>query len=258
MSGLARLTLWLRALLRRRHVESELDRELRLHLELETEENVRRGMTPNEARRRALVSFGGVEQTKEAVRDERETRWLDEISADVRYALRGFRRQPWFAATAVLLLALGIGANVAIFSVVHRLILRPLPFPDGPRMVFLQRTSGHGALIAGSRRQFIDDWRARARRRRGHHHGGRRAVRDRRYGSVAGARLGRGDSARGTRVHRRASRARSRHRGAGHAHERAARRSVERRPVAAFVRRVTLGARQNDSARRNGRTRSSA
>ena len=163
MSGLARLTLWLRALLRRRHVESELDRELRLHLELETEENIRRGMTLGEARRRALVSFGGVEQTKEAVRDERETRWLDEVSADVRYALRGFRRQPWFAATAVLLLALGIGANVAIFSVVHRLILRPLPFPDGPRMVFLQRTSGHGALSAGSRRQFVDDWRARAR-----------------------------------------------------------------------------------------------
>ena len=163
MSGLARLSLWLRALLRRRRVESELDRELRLHLELETEENVRRGMAPDEARRRALVAFGGVEQTKEAVRDERETRWLDEISADLRYALRGFERQPWFAATAVLLLALGIGANVAIFSVVHRLILRPLPFPDGNRMVFLQATSGHGALISGSRRQFVDDWRARAR-----------------------------------------------------------------------------------------------
>ncbi len=163
MSGLARLSLWLRALLRRRRVESELDRELRLHLELETDENVRRGMAPDEARRRALVAFGGVEQTKEAVRDERETRWLDEISADLRYALRGFRRQPWFAATAVLLLALGIGANVAIFSVVHRLILRPLPFPDGNRMVFLQATSGHGALISGSRRQFVDDWRARAR-----------------------------------------------------------------------------------------------
>ena len=163
MSGFARLSLWLRALLRRHRVESELDRELRLHLELETEENVRRGMAPDEARRRALVAFGGVEQTKEAVRDERETRWLDEISADVRYALRGFRRQPWFAATAVLLLALGIGANVAIFSVVHRLILRPLPFPDGNRMVFLQATSGHGALSSGSRRQFVDDWRARAR-----------------------------------------------------------------------------------------------
>jgi len=163
VSGLARLTLWLRALLRRGRVESELDRELRLHLELETEENIRRGMPPGEARRRALVSFGGVEQTKEAVRDERETRWLDEISADVRYALRGFRRQPWFAATAVLLLALGIGANVAIFSVVHRLILRPLPFPDGNRMVFLQATSGHGALSSGSRRQFVDQWRARAR-----------------------------------------------------------------------------------------------
>ena len=163
MSGLARLTLWLRALLRRRRIESELDRELRLHLDLEMEENIRRGMTPDEARRRALVAFGGVEQTKDAVRDERETRWLDEISADVRYAVRGFRRQPWFTATAVVLLALGIGANVAIFSVVHRLILRPLPFPDGNRMVLLHVTAGHGALVAGSRRQFIDDWRARAR-----------------------------------------------------------------------------------------------
>ena len=163
MTELARFTLWLRALFRRRRVESELDRELRLHLELETEENIRRGMAPDEARRRALVAFGGVEQTKEAVRDERETRWLDEISADVRYALRGFRRQPWFTATAVLLLALGIGANVAIFSVVHRLILRPLPFSDGNRMVNLQATYGHGAVVSGSRRQFIDQWRARAR-----------------------------------------------------------------------------------------------
>ncbi len=163
MSGLSRATLWLRALLRRRRVESELERELRLHLDLETDENIRRGMPPDEARRRALVSFGGVERTKEAVRDERETRWLDDTSADVRYALRGFRRQPWFTATAVLLLSLGIGVNVAIFSVVHRLILHPLPYADGNRMVVLESTSGQGALMSGPHREFIDAWRVRAR-----------------------------------------------------------------------------------------------
>jgi putative ABC transport system permease protein len=163
MSILSRFTLWLRALFRRRRVESELERELRLHLELETEENVRRGMTPAEARRRALVAFGGVEQTKEAVRDERETRWLDELLADVRYSLRGFRRQPSFTATAALLLALGIGANVAVFSVVHRLILHPLPFRDGNRMVELEATAGGGATFPGVRQEFVDVWRARAR-----------------------------------------------------------------------------------------------
>jgi hypothetical protein len=92
-------------------------------------------MAPDEARRVALVAFGGIEKNKEAVRDERGTRWLEEVTADLRFALRGFRRQPMFAGGVILLTALGVGATSAIFSVLNSVLLAPLPYPDGNRMV---------------------------------------------------------------------------------------------------------------------------
>jgi len=125
-----------RALLRRGAAERELDEELRFHIEMETEKNVRAGMNPVDARRRALRDFGGVEPTKEAHRDVRG-RWLEELGADTRYALRTLRRAPVLATAAILTLALGVGANTTIFSAVNAVVLQPLPFAQPDRLVML-------------------------------------------------------------------------------------------------------------------------
>ena len=131
------LRLWLRALLRRERVETEMDRELGFHIERETELNVARGMTGDDARRAALVAFGGVEQTKEAVRDERRTAWLEQLVGNVRFASRRLRRAPIFAAAAVLVLALGVGATTAVFSLLNGILLEPLPYSEPSRLVRL-------------------------------------------------------------------------------------------------------------------------
>ncbi len=123
------------ALLRKGKVERELDEELRFHVEQEIQRHVRAGVGEQEARRLALRDFGGVERTKEAVRDERGVRVIEDTVADLRYAVRGMARQPGFAAVAVLTLALGIGANTAVFSVLRAVLLRPLPFEDVDRVV---------------------------------------------------------------------------------------------------------------------------
>jgi predicted permease len=130
------VTTRLRALVSRRALERELDEELAFHLEKETEKNLRAGMKTAEARRRALVSFGGVERYREAARDARGVRGLDDLVQDLRYAARGLVGRPGFTLAAVLTLALGIGANTAVFSAVDSLILHPLPFKDGNQIVF--------------------------------------------------------------------------------------------------------------------------
>jgi putative ABC transport system permease protein len=136
MSVVKALRANLRALFRRGAAERELDQELRFHLEMETEKNLRLGLSPAEARRRALRDFGGIEPTKEAHRDVRG-RWLEELGADTRYALRTFRRAPVLAGAAILTLALGIGANIMIFSAVNAVILEPLPFQNPSRLAML-------------------------------------------------------------------------------------------------------------------------
>src|SRR5689334_5275224 len=136
MSTIKGLRARLRALLRRGAVERELVEELRFHIEMETEKNVRTGMNPTDARRRALRDFGGVEPTREAHRDVRG-RWLEELAADTRYALRTLRRAPVLATAAILTLALGIGANTTIFSAVNAVVLQPLPLAQPDRLVML-------------------------------------------------------------------------------------------------------------------------
>jgi predicted permease len=130
----------LQSLFRRRHVEANLDEELLFHVEHLTESNIAQGMSPKEARYQALQAMEGYEQKKEECRDSRGVNWLENISRDVRYGLRMLRRSPVFTAVAVLSLALGIGANSAIFSLIDTLLLRPLPVshPEELRNVFLK------------------------------------------------------------------------------------------------------------------------
>jgi hypothetical protein len=123
-----------------RGLERELAAELESHLQLHVDDNLRAGMTPEEARRRALIALGGVESTKEAYRDRRGIPVLESFGRDVRYGARTLARSPGFALAGILILGLGIGVNSAIFTVVDAVVLRPLPFPDADRIVKLWHT----------------------------------------------------------------------------------------------------------------------
>ena len=127
----------LRAMVSPRSTEQALDEEIQFHIDQETEKNVRLGMSRATARREALVQFGGLTQAREAHHDVYAARPLEEILADTRYTLRTMRRTPALAAAAILTLALGVGANTAIFSAVNAVILRPLPFPNPDQLFML-------------------------------------------------------------------------------------------------------------------------
>jgi predicted permease len=161
MSRLAGLRARLRALVHPTAADDSLSDEIRFHLELETEKNLRMGMNPAEARRLAVAHFGGVQRVREEHRDVRRLQWIEDFVGDVRFALRTLRRTPALATAAIVTLTLGIGANVAIFSAVNAVVLRPLPFPAQDRLMVVteENPEKHWHLQTAAPANLLD-WRA--------------------------------------------------------------------------------------------------
>jgi predicted permease len=136
------------AFFRKEPLDRELEEEVASHIAMATEDNLRNGMSPEEARRKAMVKFGGVEQAKERQRESRGLPWLETLLQDLRYTVRTLGRDRGFATIAILILALGIGANVVVFSVVNTILLRPLPFYDPSRLVWIAPEKANG--LSGS------------------------------------------------------------------------------------------------------------
>jgi putative ABC transport system permease protein len=148
MRWMHKLPLRLRSLFRKVQADHELSTELQFHLQQQMDQYVAQGMAPQEARYAALRDLGGLEQIKEECREMREVNYIENVLQDLRFGWRQWWRAPGFTGVAVLTLALGIGANTAVFSVVDGVLLRPLPFPDAGRLTSITNSYPQGAFVA--------------------------------------------------------------------------------------------------------------
>ena len=160
---MSRIASALRNLFRRKRAELDLDDEIRGYASMLEDENQAQGMSPTASRREARIELGGVEQVKEEVRATRAGAWLESVWRDFRFAFRMLRKKPGFTAVAIATLALGIGANTAIFSLMESQLWRPLPFPDSERVYELSTRPPDNPTqwnrVSGP--EFLE-WRARA------------------------------------------------------------------------------------------------
>ena len=155
---------WWRRLVSSRQLEQELDKELRFHVEQQAADNLRAGMSEQKARRTTRLAFGGLDQVKEDCRESRGTMWVHSVVQDIRFTLRTLFRDRTFTTVAVLILALGIGANIVVFSVVNTILLRPLPFHDAQQLAWITGNFGEGGLSDTAYR--VDWWDAYKRNNR--------------------------------------------------------------------------------------------
>src|SRR6266699_736275 len=166
MALLSRLRSWLRALVGRSRMESDMDTELRFHIEAVAEDLVRSGVPRPEALRRARMDFGGFERAKEECRDARGGNHVEGFLQDLRYGMRTLQKNPGFTALAVLILGLGIGANAAVFSVLHAVLLRPLPYrkPEQLTMLWVTDSRPRGWAVTDGSTSYRDflEWRRQA------------------------------------------------------------------------------------------------